>query len=93
MGVPGVANVAIWGQRERQLQVRVDPAQLRENNVSLLQVVKTTGNSLWFSPLTFLESSVAGTGGFIETPNQRIGIRHVLPISTAEDLAKVPAMP
>ena len=26
MGVPGVANVSIWGQRERQLQVQVDPA-------------------------------------------------------------------
>ena len=25
LGVPGVANVAVWGQRERQLQVRVDP--------------------------------------------------------------------
>jgi multidrug efflux pump subunit AcrB len=25
MGVPGVANVAIWGQQERQLQVQVDP--------------------------------------------------------------------
>ena len=25
MGVPGVANVSIFGQRERQLQVLVDP--------------------------------------------------------------------
>ena len=30
MGVPGVANVAIWGQREQQLQVQVDPQRLRE---------------------------------------------------------------
>ena len=90
MGVPGVANVAIWGQRERQLQVQVDPARLRDNKVSLIQIVKTTGNSLWYSPLSFLESSVAGTGGFIETPNQRIGVRHVLPIAKATDLAKVP---
>ena len=29
MGVPGVANVAIWGQRDRQLQVLVDPSKLR----------------------------------------------------------------
>ena len=90
MGVPGVANVAIWGQRERQLQVQVDPKRLAEKNVSLIQIVKTTGNSLWYSPLTFLEASVAGTGGFIETPNQRLGVRHVLPISVAGDLAKVP---
>jgi Cu/Ag efflux pump CusA len=28
MGVSGVANVAIWGQRERQLQVQADPERL-----------------------------------------------------------------
>ena len=90
MGVPGVAHVAIWGQRERQLQVQVDPVRLKEHHVSLIQIIKTAGNALWLSPLSFLESSVAGTGGFIETPNQRLGLRHLLPISTAADLAKVP---
>jgi len=90
MGVPGVANVSIWGQRERQLQVQVDPARLRAHKIPLLDIVKTAGNSLWYSPLSFLEASVAGTGGFIETPNQRLGVRHVLPISTAADLARVP---
>jgi CzcA family heavy metal efflux pump len=90
MSVPGVANVAIWGQRERQLQVQVDPARLKERRLSLIQIIKTAGNALWLSPLSFLESSVAGTGGFIETPNQRLGLRHLLPISTAADLAKVP---
>ena len=30
MGVPGVANVAIWGQRDQQLQVQVDPRALRD---------------------------------------------------------------
>ena len=32
MGVPGVANVTVWGFRDRQLQVLVDPQRLRENN-------------------------------------------------------------
>src|SRR5688572_21116466 len=90
MGVPGVANVAIWGQRERQLQVQVDPARLRERGVSLNQIVETTGNALWVSPLSFLEASTPGTGGFIDTANQRLGIRHVLPIRSPEDLAQVP---
>src|SRR5262245_15143696 len=90
LGVQGVANVSVWGQRERQLQVRVDPEKLRDNKVSLIQIVKTAGNALWYSPLSFLEASVAGTGGFIETPNQRIGVRHVLPISKASDMAKLP---
>jgi CzcA family heavy metal efflux pump len=89
LGVPGVANVSIWGQRERQLQVQADPERLRERGVTLNQLVETTGNALWVSPLTFLEASTPGTGGFIDTPNQRLGIRHVLPIVDAEDLAQV----
>ena len=89
MGVPGVANVAIFGQRERQLQVQVDPERLRQSNVTLDEIVRTTGNALWVSPLTFLEASTPGTGGFIDTPNQRLGVQHLSPIDSAEDLAKV----
>jgi CzcA family heavy metal efflux pump len=89
LGVPGVANVAIWGNRDRQLQVLVDPERLRAQGVSLRQVVETTGNALWVSSLSYLEASSPGTGGFIDTPNQRIGIWHVLPISTPEELAQV----
>ncbi len=89
MGVPGVAHVAIWGQRDRQLQVLVDPAQLQEKGVSLDQVIATAGNALWVSPLTFLEASSPGTGGFIDTPNQRLSVWHVLPISSAEELGQV----
>jgi CzcA family heavy metal efflux pump len=88
-GVEGVANVSIWGFRDRQLQVEVDPQRLRDKNVSLVQVVETAGNALWFSPLTFVEASTPGTGGFIDTPNQRLGIQHLSPISSAADLAKV----
>ena len=89
MGVPGVANVAIWGERNRQLQVLVDPIELQQRGVSLGDVITTTGNALWVSPLTFLEASTPGTGGFIDTPNQRLGIQHVLPIRSADDLARV----
>jgi Cu/Ag efflux pump CusA len=89
-GVPGVANVAIWGQRDRQLQVRVDPKRLQDNKVSLLQVLETTGNALWWSTLSFVEASTPGSGGFIDTHNQRLGIRHVFPIVSADGLAEVP---
>ena len=34
MGVPGVADVAVWGQRKRQLQVQVDPSSFGEMKVS-----------------------------------------------------------
>jgi len=90
MGVPGVANVVIWGQREHQLQVQVDPARLRRNNVSLQQIVSTAGNAQLVSPLTFLPASTPGAGGFIDTPNQRLQVRHILPIAQPRGLAQVP---
>jgi CzcA family heavy metal efflux pump len=90
MGVPGVANIATWGQRDRQLQVQVDPERLRARDVSLTQVLETTGNALWFSPLTFVEASTPGTGGFIDTASQRLGVQHFSPITTAATLAQVP---
>lgn len=90
MGVKGVANVSIWGQRKRQLQVQADPAVLNANNIVLQDIITTTGEALWVSPLSYLESSRPGTGGFFDTPNQRLGVRHVLPISQPEDLAKIP---
>ena len=89
MGLPGVANVSLWGERKWQLQVQVNPERLQEQNVTLMQVIKTAGNALWSSPLSFLEASTPGTGGWIDTPNQRLGIRHLLPIKKAADLAQV----
>ena len=65
MAIPGVANVAIWGQRDRQLQVLVDPDRLRANGVTLQDVVSATRDA----------TSVAA-GGFIETPNQRLAVAH-----------------
>jgi Cu/Ag efflux pump CusA len=89
IGIPGVANVSIWGQREQQLQVEVTPTQLRDKGITLEQVIKTTGNAVWVSPLSFLEASTPGTGGFVESPSQRLGIQHVLPIRTPDDLSRV----
>ena len=88
-GVPGVANVVTWGQKERQLQVLVDPERLADNDVTLDQVISTTGNALWFSPLSFLEASTPGTGGFIDMNNQRLGVQHLSPITDAEQLGQV----
>jgi Cu/Ag efflux pump CusA len=90
MGVHGVANVAIYGQRDRQLQVQVDPKRLRADHVSLTQVIETAGNALWVSPLTFVEASTPGTGGFFESASQRLAVQHISPISTPRQLAAVP---
>lgn len=89
-GVPGVANVAIFGQRDRQIQVLVDPSRLAANHVTLQQIIDTAGNSQLVSPLSYLEGAAPGTGGFLDGPNQRLEIRPVLPLGAPKDLATVP---
>ncbi len=89
LSVPGVANVAVWGMRDQQLQVLVDPKRLKAHNVTLDQVVATTGNALWVSPLSFLNASTPGSGGWVDTPQQRLEVRHVLPISSPKELSQV----
>ena len=89
MSVPGVANVAVWGMRDRQLHVQADPAKMQEHGVSLDEVVATTGNSLWVSPLSFLEASTPGRGGFLDLPQQRVNVQHISPITDNDDLGRV----
>ncbi len=89
LSVPGVSNVSIWGLRDRQLQVLIDPHRLRLSGVLVDDVIKTAANSMWSSPLTYVEASTPGTGGFIDTAHQRISINHTQPIKTAKDLAKI----
>jgi CzcA family heavy metal efflux pump len=90
LDVPGVANVPIWGERIKMPQVQVDLERMRAYDVSLEEVMDVTANALDVGLLQYSEGSVIGTGGFIDTPNQRIGIRSVLPVVTPETLAQVP---
>lgn len=91
MGVQGVANVNVWGMRDQQIQVQVDPEKLRDEKVTLSQVIRTAGNAQIASPISYIEASVPGTGGFIETPAQRLPIRNVFDnIASPEALGKVP---
>ena len=88
--VPGVANAPIWGERLKQMQVHVDPQRLQASGLSLTSVMDATGEALDAGILQYSESFNIGTGGFIDTPNQRLSIRHVLPIALPTDLATVP---
>lgn len=76
MAVPGVANVAVWGQRDRQLQVLVDPDRLRQMGVPLAEVERATAAA----------ASRIG-GGFVDTPNQRLPVRHLPTLEAPADLA------
>ncbi|HLO33003.1 MAG TPA: efflux RND transporter permease subunit [Anaerolineales bacterium] len=88
--VPGVANAPIWGERIKMPQVQVDLEKLSAYGVPLEEVMDVTADALDVGLLQYSEGSVIGTGGFIDTPNQRIGIRSVLPIATPAALARVP---
>src|SRR2546425_6526643 len=90
MAVPGVANVVIWGDRFKQLQVQTDPAKLRAHHVSLDEVQEVTSDALEYGLLKYTNAAKTRVGGFIDTPNQRLGVQHLLPVIGPEDLAKVP---
>jgi CzcA family heavy metal efflux pump len=89
LSVPGIANVAIWGERLKMMQVQVDPERMKAANVSLDQVMDVTADALDVGLLKFSNGAVIGTGGSVDTPNQRLSIRHVQPIESPADMAKV----
>jgi len=86
LGVDGVANVAIWGERLKQFHVQVDPVRMAAHGVSLNQVMTATGEALDNGILQFTAGNLTGTGGFIDTPNQRLAIHHVPPFVEPGDL-------
>ena len=87
--VPGVANVAIWGEQIQMPMVQVEPALLAANGTTLDEVLQVTSDTLDVGMVQYTEGSTIGTGGFLETPNQRLPIRHVTTIMDPEDLAQV----
>ncbi len=78
MSINGVANVAIWGEKDRQFQVLIDPDRLQAHGVTLDMITQAVRTS-----------AVVGSGGFIDTPNQRLAIRHVSPMFGPQDLEQV----
>jgi CzcA family heavy metal efflux pump len=77
MAIPGIANVAIWGQRDKQLQVLVDIDRLKAHQVTLDAVIRSTGDAV-----------VLDAGGFVDTPNQRMAVRQLPPVKSPAELAE-----
>lgn len=77
MAIEGVANVAIWGDYDRQMQVLVDPDRLNANKITLKQL-----------ELAVTSATPVGSGGVIQTPTQTIPIRIASDVSTPEDLER-----
>ena len=78
MAIPGVANVAIWGQRDRQFQIQVDPDRLRAHDITIQKIVDRTAAA----------TTIEG-GGFVEGPNQRFNVTHMPAVTSTDDLARI----
>jgi CzcA family heavy metal efflux pump len=88
--VPGVANVAMWGERIQMVVVQVDPMRMVEHRVPIDEVVQVVSDSLDVGLIQYSTGAVIGKGGWLETANQRLPIRHVLPLLLPADMVNVP---
>jgi CzcA family heavy metal efflux pump len=79
LAVPGVANVTVWGQRDKQLQVLVDPQRLAAQGVTLDALLRASA-----------DATAIGSGGFLDSANQRLAVRHVTSIQSPGALAAAP---
>jgi CzcA family heavy metal efflux pump len=79
MGLPGVADVVVFGGDARQFQVQVDPQRLQLHGLSVQDVVDAAKRS----------TGVRGAG-FLDGANQRIVISTEGQVRTAEQLAQTP---
>jgi CzcA family heavy metal efflux pump len=79
MSVPGVANVAVWGERRRRVEVRADPDRLVANGVDLSRLVAAAREAL--SPRA---------GGLVDLPTTRLPVVQTAMVRSAEELARVP---
>ena len=87
--VPGVANAVIWGERIDMQVVQVVPDLMAAKGISLDQVMESTADAYDAGILQYTSGSIVGKGGFIDTPNQRLTVRHVLPLISVDELAEV----
>ncbi len=63
LAVPGVANVAVWGEQRRTLQVQVDVDKIGAAGLRLDEVLTAVR-----------EAAESSGGGFIESPTQRLAV-------------------
>ena len=88
--VPGVANVAIWGERLKDMTVQVDPQRMQRQRVSLDKLMSTTSDALDTGLLQYTSGALIGTGGVVDTGTRALPVTNALPVSSPSDLASVP---
>ena len=90
MAVPGVANVAIWGQRSKQILVEANPPAMAANGVTLEDLMSTAADAVDTGELKYVHGSAVGSLGWVNSPSQRLGLHAIQPITTPAQMALVP---
>ncbi len=90
MDVPGVANVAIWGEKPKQLMVEADPARMAKHHVAFENLISTAANAVDASEVKFTTGAAVGSLGYLSTGNQQVDVHNIQPIATPQQLAQVP---
>ena len=91
MAVPGVANVAIWGEKPKQLMVEADPAKMAANDVAFEDLISTAAPTRWTHPRSsYTTGAAVGSLGYLSTGNQQVDVHNIQPITTPQQLAQVP---
>jgi len=88
--VDGVADVAVWNERQPTYQIRVDPQRMQAYGVTLANTQNTVSDALGTGRLTFLNGSAEHISGFLDTSNQRLPVTQAFPVPTIPELAEVP---
>src|SRR5215472_15703193 len=90
MAVPGVANVAIWGFRNKELMVELDPAKMAANGVSLDTLDSAAADAVDSGELKYTNGGVVGSLGAVFSPQQYLSVHNIQPIVSPPQMATVP---
>jgi CzcA family heavy metal efflux pump len=90
MAVPGVANVAIWGFRNKQIMVEANPARMAARNISLDTLMSAAADAIDSGELKYTSGGAVGSLGTLSAGSQALSIYNVQPIHLATQMAHVP---
>ena len=90
MAVDGVANIPIWGERPKTVDVEIDPTLMAARGVGLNSVLESTTGALDIGLLTYTNNAKTRIDGLIDTANQRLVIHQPSPVLTPEELGRIP---
>lgn len=87
--IPGVANVAIWGERMKMMTIQVKPEKLQQYSLTVDDVLEVASETLEVGLMKYTPGGKTQVEGWLETPNQRLNIRHIFTLKEPEEIAQI----